>query len=96
MGHETDRIRLKLAHRRWDARRVAVTLVGVCVLVLGLILMPLPGPGTLVVVLGLAILATEYVWAWRAKRYMQKKAQAVGNRALRRRPGGARKEPKAQ
>lgn len=89
MGHETDRIRLKLAHRKWDARRVAVTLVGVCVLLLGIVLMALPGPGTLVVVLGFAILATEYVWAWRAKRYLQRKARAAGTRVLNRRPNGA-------
>lgn len=46
-------------------KRVAVTVVGAVVLAGGIALMVLPGPGLLVVVVGLAILATEYVWAHR-------------------------------
>jgi len=40
-----------------------VTVVGFAVVGLGIIAIPLPGPGFLIVVAGLAILATEYVWA---------------------------------
>lgn len=84
MGDETDRIRLKLATRRWGLRRVAVSLIGFTVLLLGLALVLLPGPGLLIVAFGFAILATEFVWAWRAKRYVERKARHAASRALRR------------
>jgi uncharacterized protein (TIGR02611 family) len=87
MGADTDRIRLKLANRRWDPRRVAVTLLGFAVLLVGLVLLALPGPGLLVVAIGLAILATEFMWAWRAQRYVRAKARDAGQRAWRFRAG---------
>lgn len=87
MGHETDRIRLKLANRRWDLRRVGVTLVGFVVLLVGLALLMLPGPGLLVVLVGFAILATEFLWAWRAQRVVQRKARVALRRARRTRTG---------
>lgn len=83
MGDETDRIRVKLARRRWDLRRVAVTVAGFVVLLVGLAMLVLPGPGLLVVALGFAILATEFLWAWRAQRYVQNKARGAGQRAQR-------------
>lgn len=83
MSEDTDRIRLKLANRRWDPRRVAVTLIGFVVLLLGLTLLMLPGPGLLVIGLGFAILATEFVWAFRAKRYVQAKARKAHHRTRR-------------
>jgi len=46
-------------------RRFAVTIVGVTLLLLGAAMTVLPGPGILVIVAGLAVLATEYVWARR-------------------------------
>jgi uncharacterized protein (TIGR02611 family) len=49
----------------WLLWRVAVTIVGVVVLVAGAIMIPFPGPGWLVVFLGLGILSTEYEWARR-------------------------------
>lgn len=48
-----------------QARRVVVIVVGFTVLVLGIVLIVLPGPAILVIPLGLAILATEFVWARR-------------------------------
>jgi uncharacterized protein (TIGR02611 family) len=45
--------------------RIAVTVVGVAVVVGGVILLPLPGPGWLIIFAGLGILATEYEWARR-------------------------------
>lgn len=44
-------------------KRSAVTIVGIVLVAAGVVLMPLPGPGILLVVAGLAVLATEYVWA---------------------------------
>jgi uncharacterized protein (TIGR02611 family) len=45
------------------AKRFAVTIVGVALLLVGLAMMVLPGPGILFIVGALAVLATEYVWA---------------------------------
>jgi len=44
-------------------KRSAVTILGVALLAVGAAMMVLPGPGILVIVAGLAVLATEYVWA---------------------------------
>ena len=49
----------------WIAWRIAVTVVGVAVILLGLVLVPLPGPGWLTVFAGIGILGTEYAWAKR-------------------------------
>lgn len=49
--------------------RIGVAVLGGLVLVLGLLLIPYPGPGWLVVFAGLAILATEFVWARRLLHY---------------------------
>ncbi len=46
-------------------KRFAVTIAGFALLAVGAALMVLPGPGILVIVAGLAVLATEYVWARR-------------------------------
>src|SRR5215831_9806914 len=47
---------------RW-LRRIVVAIVGSTVLLIGLALLVLPGPAFVVIPLGLAILATEFVWA---------------------------------
>jgi len=44
-------------------RRIIAAVVGGTVLVFGIIMIVLPGPAVLVIPLGLAILATEFVWA---------------------------------
>ena len=49
--------------------RIVVGLLGGAIVVLGFILIPLPGPGWLIVFAGLALLATEFVWAERLLRY---------------------------
>jgi hypothetical protein len=47
------------------ARRIAVAVIGTTVLAVGLALVVLPGPAMVVIPMGLAILATEFVWARR-------------------------------
>lgn len=47
------------------ARRAVVAVMGFTVLLIGLAMIVLPGPAILVIPLGLAILATEFVWARR-------------------------------
>jgi Ca2+-transporting ATPase len=54
-------------------RRIVVAIVGSTVVVIGLALLVLPGPAFVVIPLGLAILATEFVWA----RAMLKKARSL-------------------
>ena len=44
-------------------RKIFVAVVGFTVLLIGLALVVLPGPAFIVIPLGLAILATEFVWA---------------------------------
>lgn len=50
-------------------RRVIVGVIGTTVVLFGIALMVLPGPAIVVIPLGLAILATEFVWA---RRWLQR------------------------
>lgn len=63
-------------------KRFAVTIVGAALLLLGLALMVLPGPGILVIVAGLAVLATEYVWAQRLLKRARSQAEKVQEAAV--------------
>jgi hypothetical protein len=47
-------------------RKVVVAVIGVTVLLIGIALIVLPGPAVIVIPIGLAILASEFVWARRA------------------------------
>ena len=44
-------------------RRSLIFLVGILILVTGVVLIPLPGPGIGISIIGLAILASEFIWA---------------------------------
>lgn len=46
-------------------RRAVVAVIGFTVLLIGFAMVVLPGPAVVVIPLGLAILATEFVWARR-------------------------------
>jgi uncharacterized protein (TIGR02611 family) len=48
-----------------SGKRIAVLVVGLALVAVGLAMFVLPGPGIVVVILGLAVLATEFVWAER-------------------------------
>jgi intracellular septation protein A len=63
-------------------KRFAVTIVGAALLVLGAAMMVLPGPGILVIVAGLAVLATEYVWAQRMLKTARTQAEKVQEAAV--------------
>ena len=63
-------------------KRFAVTIVGAALLLLGGAMMVLPGPGILVIVGGLALLATEYVWARRMLKTAQAQAEKVQEAAV--------------
>jgi uncharacterized protein (TIGR02611 family) len=54
---------------RWigrNTKRLVVLVLGFAVTGAGIAMLALPGPGLIVIILGLAILATEFVWAERA------------------------------
>lgn len=58
-------------------KRGAVTLAGFGLIGLGGVFLFLPGPGFLVIVAGLAVLATEYIWARKALDAARTKAEAA-------------------
>ena len=72
-----------------SSKRIAVFIVGVALVVGGLAMLVLPGPGILVVIAGLAVLATEFVWAEhlldKAKEQAGKAKDGIGSRLRRRR-----------
>jgi uncharacterized protein (TIGR02611 family) len=72
-----------------SSKRIAVLVVGLVLVVGGLAMLVLPGPGIVVVILGLAVLATEFVWAERMLDRAKEQATKVKDRASRslRRPG---------
>ena len=65
-----------------NGKRIAVTIAGFVLLIAGLAMLVLPGPGILIVIAGLAILATEYVWAQRALNFAKQKAEQTKNKVL--------------
>lgn len=46
-----------------QAKRLVVTVVGFTLLAAGIAMIVLPGPAVVVIPVGLALLATEFVWA---------------------------------
>ncbi|HEX6231373.1 MAG TPA: PGPGW domain-containing protein [Actinomycetota bacterium] len=69
-----------------NGKRIAVSIVGVALVLAGLVMLVLPGPGILLVIAGLAVLATEYVWAQRMLNYAKRKGNEAKDRVLRRKP----------
>ncbi|WP_406166677.1 TIGR02611 family protein [Streptomyces sp. NBC_00996] len=66
-------------HLSWQ---VGVFIVGLAVVVVGVIMLPLPGPGWLVIFGGMAIWATEFVWAQLVLRWTKRKVTEATQRAL--------------
>lgn len=46
-----------------QVKRLIVTAVGFTVLLIGIAMIILPGPAFIIIPIGLAILATEFIWA---------------------------------
>jgi Flp pilus assembly protein TadB len=66
-----------------NGKRVAVSIAGFVVVLAGVAMLVLPGPGIIVIIAGLAILATEYVWAQRLLRMAKEKANQAKDAILR-------------
>jgi uncharacterized protein (TIGR02611 family) len=65
-------------------RRLVIAVVGGTVVLIGIVMIVFPGPAIIVIPAGLAILATEFVWARRLLRRFREKAERIVERA---RPG---------
>ncbi len=78
-------------------KKFFIALIGGTVLLVGLALLVLPGPGLPIIAAGLAILATEFLWAKRALRKTQgavaKASRKLGVRDWLRRLANRRKPP---
>ena len=75
VGRFVDRLSLKAI------RRLIVAVIGTTVILLGIILaLPMvPGPGFVAILAGLAILATEFLWARRLLRRVRARMRAAVN-----------------
>ncbi|MCT9092122.1 TIGR02611 family protein [Streptomyces sp. ASQP_92] len=66
-------------HLSWQ---VGVFVVGLAVVAAGVVMLPLPGPGWLVIFGGMAIWATEFVWAQLVLRWTKRKVTEAAQKAL--------------
>lgn len=62
-----------------EARKLVIFVVGASVIVVGAVMLVVPGPGTVVIPAGLAILATEFIWARRLLKRVKKAATDAVN-----------------
>ncbi|WP_460063568.1 TIGR02611 family protein [Streptomyces sp. YKOK-I1] len=69
----------RVLHLSWQ---VGVFVIGLAVVVAGIIMLPLPGPGWIVIFGGMAIWATEFVWAQLVLRWTKRKVTEATARAL--------------
>ncbi|MFF3513733.1 TIGR02611 family protein [Streptomyces sp. NPDC002573] len=69
----------RVLHLSWQ---VGVFVAGLAVVAAGVIMLPLPGPGWLVIFAGLALWATEFVWAQLVLRWTRWKVTEAAQRAL--------------
>ncbi len=76
-----------------NSKRVGITIAGFVVILAGAAMLVLPGPGLLVIIGGLAILATEYVWAQRLLRVAKEKATQAKDKVFRKKSEENQDEP---
>lgn len=62
--------------------RAIVLMVGIAIVAGGLVMLVTPGPGWAAIIIGLAVLATEYVWAERLLARVKATARRAAERAL--------------
>lgn len=55
-------------------KKIIVAVIGFTILIIGVFMIALPGPAFIVIPLGLAILATEFVWA---KKWLNKVKEKI-------------------
>jgi uncharacterized protein (TIGR02611 family) len=64
------------------AWRITVLMVGIAIVSAGLVMLITPGPGWVAIIVGLAVLATEYVWAERLLARVKRVAERAAAKAL--------------
>jgi uncharacterized protein (TIGR02611 family) len=52
-----------IIHTVKQAKRLVVIVIGFTILAIGIAMIVLPGPAIIVIPVGLALLATEFIWA---------------------------------
>jgi len=62
-------------------RKLAIFLIGMTVVLIGCILFFTPGPAVVVIPIGLAILATEFIWAKRLLKKFKEKTLSFSKSA---------------
>jgi|GEM_PF-1460467 len=60
-----------------QAKRVIWVIAGFTVLLIGIVMIVLPGPAIIVIPMGLAILATEFIWARRLLARIRAETQVI-------------------
>lgn len=65
------------------AKRAVIFVIGGTVLLVGIAMIVLPGPAVVVIPAGLAILATEFVWARNLLQKVKDKAMQTKDRIMR-------------
>ena len=63
-----------------QARRLVIAIMGFTVLIIGIVMIVLPGPAFIVIPVGLAILATEFVWAKRLLKKAKDKFRQIAGK----------------
>ena len=63
-----------------QAKRLIRIVIGFTVLLIGIAMIVLPGPAVVVIPVGLAILATEFVWAKKLMKRFTDKAKTIRNK----------------
>ncbi|MFI6014294.1 TIGR02611 family protein [Streptomyces sp. NPDC051243] len=69
----------RMLHLSWQ---VGVFIIGLAIVVAGIIMLPLPGPGWVVIFGGMAVWATEFVWAQLVLRWTKRKVTEAAQKAL--------------
>ncbi|MEU6574720.1 TIGR02611 family protein [Streptomyces sp. NPDC046805] len=69
----------RVLHVSWQ---VGVFVIGLAVVGAGIVMLPLPGPGWVVIFAGMAIWATEFVWAQLVLRWTKRKVTEAAQKAL--------------
>ncbi|WP_405579456.1 TIGR02611 family protein [Streptomyces sp. NBC_01092] len=66
-------------HLSWQ---VGVFIIGLAIVGAGIVLLPLPGPGWVIIFGGMAVWATEFVWAQLVLRWTKRKVTEAAQKAL--------------
>ncbi|KUM71159.1 TIGR02611 family protein [Streptomyces curacoi] len=69
----------RVLHLSWQ---VGIFVLGLAIVVVGIIMLPLPGPGWVVIFGGMAVWATEFVWAQLVLRWTKRKVTEAAQKAL--------------